>query len=189
MHEPLLVCQQSCSALLCLLNYPFHLCQIHSTPRQMPSTLPAKLALTILGRLEAATSRLEDLVPTITDPSVTTDAAQPLSGQGPSAERALDQARSPSRHMETLPPVIDDFDAIINGQVKSFVNMSEEIGGLVAEQVRPPRLPHPRSIWLADPRITSLLLSFEPLLQSASSLLSPPKPESRTSSHPSIWRS
>lgn len=89
---------------------------------------------TLIKRLEAATSRLEDLVPTITDPSVTTDAAQPLSGQGPSAERALDQARSPSRHMETLPPVIDDFDAIINGQVKSFVNMSEEIGGLVAEQ-------------------------------------------------------
>ncbi len=103
----------------------------------MPSTLPAKLALTILGRLEAATSRLEDLVPNIGDPSHSTDGAQPLSGQGPSADQALEQARSPSRHMETLPPVIDDFDAIINGQVKSFVNMSEEIGGLVAEQVCP----------------------------------------------------
>ena len=104
----------------------------------MPSKLPAKLALTILGRLEAATSRLEDLVPNISDPSLTTDGAQTLSGHGPSADLVLDQVRSPSRHMETLPPVIDDFDAIINGQVKSFVNMSEEIGGLVAEQVGPP---------------------------------------------------
>ena len=101
----------------------------------MPSKLPAKLALTILGRLEAATSRLEDLVPNISDPSLTTDGAQTLSGQGPSTDLLMDQAASPSRHMETLPPVIDDFDAIINEQVKSFVNMSEEIGGLVAEQV------------------------------------------------------
>lgn len=38
--------------------------------------------------------------------------------------------------METLPPTIDDFDTTINDEVKSFVNMSEEIGGLVAEQVR-----------------------------------------------------
>ena len=104
----------------------------------MPNKLPAKLALTILGRLEAATSRLEDLVPNISDSSLTTDGAQSLSGQGQSTDLLMDQAASPSRHMETLPPVIDDFDAIINGQVKSFVNMSEEIGGLVAEQVCPP---------------------------------------------------
>lgn len=109
------------------------------SPATMPSTLPARLALTILTRLEAATSRLEDLVPTIGDSPLTTDGAQSLSDQRPSAHSALDQARSPSRHMETLPPVIDDFDAIINGQVKSFVNMSEEIGGLVAEQVWLPR--------------------------------------------------
>ena len=103
----------------------------------MPSILPAKLALTILGRLEAATSRLEDLVPTIGDPSLTTNTALALSEQASSGDRSLNQAGSLPRHMETLPPVIDDFDAIINGQVKSFVNMSEEIGGLVAEQVRP----------------------------------------------------
>ena len=155
----------------------------------MPSTLPAKLALTILGRLEAATSRLEDLVPTIADPSLTTDGAQPLPGQGLAADRALDQARSPSMHMETLPPVIDDFDAIINGQVKSFVNMSEEIGGLVAEQVSSQKCCYRGNIWLADPRIISLLLSFEPLLQSASFSLSLQKLGSRISSPPSIWRS
>ena len=155
----------------------------------MPSTLPATLALTILGRLEAATSRLEDLVPTIAEPSLAADGAPSLSGQGPSTDRALDQARPPSRHLETLPLVIDDFDAIINGQVKSFVNMSEEIGGLVAEQVFPHEQRYQRTISHADPYFTSLLPSFEPLLRSASSSSSPLKPGSRRSSHRSIWRS
>ena len=103
---------------------------------KMPSNLPAKLALTILGRLEAATSRLEDLVPTIGDSSLTADGAHTLSEQGLSGDRGMDQAGAAPRQTETLPPVIDDFDGIINEQVKSFVNMSEEIGGLVAEQVR-----------------------------------------------------
>lgn len=125
------------SLCLHLANPPIPSLVTHIPPLKMPPILPAKLALTILGRLEAATSRLEDLVPTIGDSSLTTDGAQVLSKQGPSGDRALDQPGSLSRHMETLPPAIDDFDAIINGQVKSFVNMSEEIGGLVAEQVRP----------------------------------------------------
>ena len=102
----------------------------------MPSALPTKLALTVLNRLEAATSRLEDLVPTIADPSLNTDGTHALSEQALSRDRGIHQAGSLPRQTETLPPAIDDFDAIINGPVKSFVNMSEEIGGLVAEQVR-----------------------------------------------------
>ena len=101
----------------------------------MPSALPTKLALTVLGRLEAATSRLEDLVPTIGDSSLTTDGTHPLSEQALSGDRGMEHAGSLPRPTEALPPAIDDFDAIINEQVKSFVNMSEEIGGLVAEQV------------------------------------------------------
>ena len=155
----------------------------------MPSTLPATLALTILGRLEAATSRLEDLVPSIADPSLAADGAPSLSGQGPSTDRALDQARPPSRHLEALPPVIEDFDAIINGQVKSFVNMSEEIGGLVAEQVFAFEQCYQGIISHADPYSTSLLPYFEPLLRSASSSSSPLKPGSRIFSHRSTWRS
>lgn len=59
------------------------------------------------------------------------------------AAEGMGQARgvppSPPKHLETLPPVIDNFDGIINGEVKTFVNMSEEIGGLVAEQVPTPK--------------------------------------------------
>ena len=154
----------------------------------MPSALPAKLALTILGRLEAATSRLEDLVPTIADPSLNTDGSQSLRDQALSGDRALDQAGTHPRHMEALPPVIDDFDAIINEQVKSFVNMSEEIGGLVAEQVLPLAFYHSSETCLADHRITSLLLSFGLLVRNASFSLSQPRLGSQTFSPQPIWR-
>ena len=36
---------------------------------------------------------------------------------------------------EQLPPAIQDFDEMINTVVKTYVNVSEEVGGLVAEQV------------------------------------------------------
>lgn len=34
-----------------------------------------------------------------------------------------------------VPPQIQDFDALIKGDVQNFVNLGEQIGGLVAEQV------------------------------------------------------
>lgn len=94
----------------------------------------------MMGRLEAATSRLEDMVSNIGDPSASTDGIPSAPSEGMSAAEGMGQARStvppPHRHMEPLPPTIEAFDGIINGEVKTFVNMSEEIGGLVAEQVR-----------------------------------------------------
>ena len=62
------------------------------------------------------------------------DPSQSLSttdGTGQSSENGT----TSQRQIEALPPVIDDFDGTINAEVKTFVNMSEEIGGLVAEQV------------------------------------------------------
>jgi adenylyl cyclase-associated protein len=35
-----------------------------------------------------------------------------------------------------VPPQIQDFDALIKGDVQNFVTLGEKIGGLVAEQVR-----------------------------------------------------
>lgn len=96
------------------------------------------LPLTVLIRLEAATSRLEDMVPTMSDPSPGSNgiASLPESGLTAPGADARGGAASPSQQTAApLPPAIDDFDALINGDVKTFVNMSEEIGGLVAEQV------------------------------------------------------
>ena len=90
-------------------------------------------------RLEAATSRLEDMVPNMSDLSVPTNGISAGQNQSLSTSRGVEQAGGATptthQHQETLPPSIDDFDAMINAEVKTFVNMSEEIGGLVAEQV------------------------------------------------------
>lgn len=95
--------------------------------------------LTDTGRLEAATSRLEDMVPNMNDPSAPTNGLQAAQIHNSGTNRAIEQggvvAPAPQQQRETLPPAIDDFDAMINAEVKTFVNMSEEIGGLVAEQV------------------------------------------------------
>ena len=99
-------------------------------------------SLTLLRRLEAATSRLEDMVPTMTDASALTNGQPALPEAGLSTGRGLSHpagtVASPRPAIEPLPPAIDDFDALINGIVKTYVNMSEEIGGLVAEQVYNP---------------------------------------------------
>ena len=51
-------------------------------------------------------------------------------------DRDGDDANVQNQVPEPLPPALDDFDSLINGDVIKFVNMSEELGGLVAEQVR-----------------------------------------------------
>ncbi|RHZ66681.1 hypothetical protein CDV55_104117 [Aspergillus turcosus] len=89
---------------------------------------------TLIKRLEAATSRLEDMAMSLDDPhspkhigSATTPepaAPVPVNASAPPAPPA-----APS-----LPPQIEDFDALINGDVRSFVDLGEKIGGLVAEQ-------------------------------------------------------
>ena len=96
--------------------------------------------LTLIFRLEAATSRLEDMVPNYGDTSATTNGGLPLSDGGADAAAGTDQTRgneSPERPTEHLPPAIEDFDTIINMDVQTFHNMSEDIGGLIAEQVEP----------------------------------------------------
>lgn len=78
-------------------------------------------------------------MPSLGDPPASANGLPQGQDQGFPASAGVNQgtgaALSPQQSMETLPPAIDDFDAIINTEVKTFVNVSEEIGGLVAEQV------------------------------------------------------
>ena len=101
----------------------------------MPVILCPELSLTIFKRLEAATSRLEDMVPNLGRESATNElSAGEEDSQKPGGKNqpgASDAPPSPA----PLPPAIDDFDSMINGDVTKFVTMSEQIGGLVAEQV------------------------------------------------------
>lgn len=155
-----LVCYQL--ALLNTLspNAPLLLRSIKMVARYLPLR-PREFALTLHGRLEAATSRLEDMVPNMGDSTPSSNGVQSSPGQGMTTADGIGQARgnvqSP-RHIEALPPTIDDFDAIINGEVKTFVNMSEEIGGLVAEQVWPQR----RWLWQKLEQLRSDTLPTSP---------------------------
>lgn len=95
----------------------------------------------ILSRLEAATSLLESIVsPNLGDLSTAVNGAlSDDKGLGLAAvggNAAQPQGVTPPTHpAEPLPPSIEDFDAIISEDVQRYVNMSEAIGGLVAEQV------------------------------------------------------
>ena len=86
-------------------------------------------------RLEAATSRLEDMATSV-DPShpslvsaIENENAPPTQGH-PNATNAF--SASPP---EPLPRSIVDFDNIIREVVGDFVAASEKIGGLVEQQV------------------------------------------------------
>lgn len=100
--------------------------------------MPGTRLIRIMNRLEAATSRLEDIAQTTIDPGtsmngVSSDAAtikasaSSLTGTVPS--------QSPSKPAETLPPSIGAFDEIINTDVTKFVKLGEQIGGVLSEQV------------------------------------------------------
>ena len=94
----------------------------------------------LVCRLEAATSRLEDMAHATIDPSLPTSGVANTSGMAVAAarggDRDSDDASAQNQAPDPLPPALDDFDTLINGDVVKFVNMSEELGGLVAEQVR-----------------------------------------------------
>lgn len=90
---------------------------------------------TLIKRLEAATSRLEDMAMTFEDasssnrggtaaaPTPTVSAPEP-----PKPETPLAPA------VPSVPPQIEDFDALIKGEVQNFVDLGGKIGGLVADQ-------------------------------------------------------
>ena len=92
----------------------------------------------MITRLEAATSRLEDIASTTLEnqsvpngiPPVAASAAAAVPPSQAQAQSAPKQAPPPP-----LPPSIEAFDDLINNEIKSFVDLSEAIGGLLAEQV------------------------------------------------------
>jgi adenylyl cyclase-associated protein len=90
----------------------------------------------IISRLEAATSRLEDMASATVEPPKTNGAAPPPTAPLPPAPVAATVAAPPKPAPETLPESVEEFDAFINGTLKKYVNLSDEIGGPVAEQVR-----------------------------------------------------
>ena len=106
------------------------------------------------------------MVPDMNDPSTAPNPNQTGQVQSSSTNRVPEPAGSTipalQQQYQALPPAIDDFDAMINAEVKTFVNMSEEIGGLVAEQVQmPTQSTHPEVyLMLTCSQAAAVLRSF-----------------------------
>ncbi|PMB71282.1 Adenylyl cyclase-associated protein [Beauveria bassiana] len=93
---------------------------------------------TLIKRLEAATSRLEDIATSTELPKEVGALAAPASSSSalnnPDAS-AIGAPRSASQPVpEELPESIEDFDAFVDSTVADYVQRSNEIGGLVAKQ-------------------------------------------------------
>ncbi|KAJ6091338.1 hypothetical protein N7467_003307 [Penicillium canescens] len=90
---------------------------------------------TLIKRLEAATSRLEDMAMSLDDPSSPKSMGGASSSVPATPEPPKPTPPPPAAPVAApVPPQIEDFDALIKGDVQNFVNLGEKIGGLVAEQ-------------------------------------------------------
>lgn len=89
---------------------------------------------TLIKRLEAATSRLEDMASATIEAPKTNGAAPPPTAPLPPAPVAAAAPAPPKPLPEALPESVEEFDAFIAGPLKKFVNLSDELGGPVAEQ-------------------------------------------------------
>lgn len=114
-----------------------------------PVTVEPDNPLTILiHRLEAATSRLEDIASSSS--SFEQQQQQQAGGQQNVAAAGGSISQSPQEGTskagtregstgtvvrENLPPAIEDMDALINGDVKAFVESSRGLDSVVEEQV------------------------------------------------------
>jgi hypothetical protein len=85
----------------------------------------------------------------------------------------------------SLPPQIEDFDALINGDVQNFVDLGEKIGGLVAEQVSNSSLRLRSCVRLSD-FFDSPRLFFKLSKPSAPTFTSRQRRESPNLSHQSL---
>ncbi|PGH11528.1 hypothetical protein AJ80_07094 [Polytolypa hystricis UAMH7299] len=93
---------------------------------------------TLIKRLEAATSRLEDMATSLDGPSSTTTATAPtiqsISAGSLKKQTPSIPAPAPPPVVEPLPAAVEDFDKLINKEVKNFVTVSEKLGEPVLEQ-------------------------------------------------------
>ena len=88
-------------------------------------------------RLEAATSRLEDIASSTLDASSTSKSTDVP--QMPRSSSAIASSGPPPPQSQptppSLPPSVEAFDNLINSEVKKFATLSQQLDDLVKEQV------------------------------------------------------
>ena len=99
----------------------------------------ARQLTNLIHRLEAATSRLEDIASSAHDGPQDARSAAPsikapsvIGGAASSAPPA--KIEIPEQTIE-LPETVQAFDTMMNDDLKPFADLCEKVGGLVAEQV------------------------------------------------------
>lgn len=90
----------------------------------------------VTRRLEAATSRLEDMATSVDASHPDTVAAINNATAAPVESAAAAVIEPPPQPVQPLPRSIEDFDKIIKEEVQAFVTASEQVGGLVEQQVK-----------------------------------------------------
>jgi adenylyl cyclase-associated protein len=102
----------------------------------MPSYWERDARLTMVTRrLEAATSRLEDMATSVDASHPDTVAAINNASAMLAEPAAAAIIEPPPQPVQPLPRSIEDFDKIIKEEVQAFVTASEQVGGLVEQQV------------------------------------------------------
>lgn len=108
----------------------------------------------LLFRLEAATSRLEDLA----SPASGVDATQssnsttsgsthspagPISPDLPGAKAGFTSSRHGPPPTQALPPSVEDFDLLIKEHVQKYTELGNKLDEVIAEQVGSRHAPFP----------------------------------------------
>ena len=114
----------------------------YSTSTPIP-VQPDNPLTTLIRRLEAATSRLEDIASSSQSPEPAAGqqnvaAAGGVVAQSPAEAASKGGAREGSTSTvvkESLPPAIEAMDELINADVKAFVDASKGLDSVVEEQV------------------------------------------------------
>lgn len=93
----------------------------------------------LLGRLEAATSRLEDIASSTVEipqavPNIQETLASPVADASKATSNAAAPAAAPAAAAEPIPESVEDFDAFLKTSVDKYSKLSEALGGLIAEQ-------------------------------------------------------
>lgn len=100
-----------------------------------------KRIINLLERLEAATSRLEDIATSAVEipqavPNIQETLASPVPdlSKGASDGASSSAPAAPPVVEEPLPESIEDFDLFLKNSVDKYTKLSEALGGLIAEQ-------------------------------------------------------
>ena len=105
-------------------------------PRPDGQKKPDGVLTSMIRRLEAATSRLEDIASSSFEQSGTasnTGAPAAVAAGGASAAPAV--AAPAPKAVESLPPSIAAFDELVNTELKTWLDLSSKLGSVIEGQV------------------------------------------------------